>query len=384
MLPLWSDISVDRWIERRVVPPAAPVPLAAGVALRPHQVAALDAWRTEESGVVVAPCGAGKTMIGLGAIAAVNTPALVLVHTLDLARQWVERCGAQLADAEVGLVGGGKDQGDRRIVVATIQTLARRPWWETYQWAQRFGLVILDEAHHVPASTFLGVVGAIPARHRLALTATPERPDGLHPLLYWSFGGESYRIEQAAMEAKGLTLTPEIRTVWTGWLPPEDCEEPHQREAAMAEDEERNALILSEAEKLMFEGRRVLILTRLVKHCRALAADLEAAGWPARALVGPDSPRVRAEVLAELARAGGRAVVATTVADEGLDVPEIDAVILAAPSRNAGAVQQRIGRACRPMPGKKRPVVVDVCDDFGPYRRAASVRWALYRRLGWL
>ena len=152
----------------------------------------------------------------------------------------------------------------------------------------------------------------------------------------------------------------------------------------MAEDEGRNALILGEAEKLLFEGRRVLILARRVEHCRALAADLEAVGWPVRALVGPDSPRVRAEILSELAQAGGRAVVATTVADEGLDVPEIDAVILAAPSRNPGAVQQRIGRACRPMPGKQRPIVVDVCDDFGPYRRAASVRWALYRRLGWL
>ena len=158
----------------------------------------------------------------------------------------------------------------------------------------------------------------------------------------------------------------------------------HQREAALAADDGRNALILSEAERLMAQGRRVLILARLVAHCRSLAAELDAAGWPARALVGEASSRERLEILEEFAGAGGRAVVATTVADEGLDVPEIDAVILAAPSRNVGTVQQRIGRACRPLPGKRKPVVVDVCDSFGPYRRAGSARWGLYRRLGWV
>jgi len=356
------------------------------ITLRDYQREALAAWVANGgSGTVVAQCGAGKTCIGIAAISRLTTPALVLVHTLDLATQWIERVQTQLKDCTVGLVGAGKREDDARVVVATLQTLARWSWVERCRWGRRFGLVIQDEVHHAPARTFSEVLSSMPARYRMGLTATPHREDGLSDWVVWSCGPIVAEIDNRRLEEVGATMRPKISRIKTYWQPPRDAETYAALITSCCEDEDRNQVLLDVIAGQISLGRITLMLSDRVKHCRHIAAQLNArhGEGTCAALVGTVSKKRRGEIL-EAARAGTlKAITATTIADEGLDVPSLDTVVLGCPSRHLGRIQQRIGRALRPSPGKGQPMVIDVCDPWGPAMGYAKRRASLYKRLGW-
>jgi superfamily II DNA or RNA helicase len=369
---------------RTVAPPAAPLEFL--WRLRGYQQAAADAVVEAGGGIVEAPCGAGKTVIGCSLMSRYDTPCLVLVHTRDLAMQWVARIRDSLG-IEAGLVGYGKRKkgepgGDARVVVASLQTLARFGWWAVHEFGLRFGLVIADEAHHVPASTWGAVMAGLSARVRVGLTATPERADGLTPILGWHLGPTVARIDPQVLEDNGSVLAPRIQR----WHAPEiDLEglESHERDRALAEHEARNAGICIEARMLVEGGGRVLLLVKLVDHAYTLAALLCAAGVDAAALVGEIKPAERAELVERMRSGTVEVVVATSLADEGLDAPRLDSLIMAAPSGNLGRVEQRIGRVCRPHEDGLDPVVVDVVDSWGPFQGYARRRAGLYSARGW-
>lgn len=380
--PRHAPVDVGWAVRKMVCPEASRVGLAPGFKLRPYQGKALEAWLAKQSGTVVAPCGAGKTCIGLGGIARLSTPALVLVHTLDLAKQWIERIGAQLAGASVGLVGDGVRDDGQRVTVATLQTLARWGWWDRYEWGKRFGLAIVDEAHHAPAETIAAVLSTMPGQYRLGLTATPTRHDGLTDLVYWSCGPEAYRIEARDLQRAGAVLVPRVRWVATGYEPI-DTEHAAKRMGALVADPERNSEIVRLAREAVKGGRSVLVLSERVDHCRKLATAIGRDGTACDVLVGEVGTRDRADLLDRMRAGTLRCVTATTVADEGLDVPALDTVILATPTGNVPRVEQRIGRALRPADGKAQPEVVDLVDRWGPWEGYAWRRWRLYRDMGW-
>jgi superfamily II DNA or RNA helicase len=122
-------------------------------------------------GTVVIPCGGGKTRVGMGAIARLRTPALILVHTLDLAEQWLGELRDKL-DVAAGLIGDG-EECPAPVTVAVIQALVR---WEPAKldaFLGGFGLLILDEPHHVAASTFRSSSTGVP---RATASASRQRP----------------------------------------------------------------------------------------------------------------------------------------------------------------------------------------------------------------
>ena len=375
----WEPGYLPQLEDRRTLPASSP--RAMRWTLRDYQRDALDAWQAVDDGVIVAPCGAGKTLIGCGALAARPTPALILVHTRDLARQWLERISEAMVDVETGEVRHGRDERDADVVVATLQSLARWPWQELVAYGRTRGLVIVDECHHLPAETFARVMLTQAAHYRLGLTATPERPDGLTRLLHWHLGETVHEVERAALQAEGHVLTPEIRVVDTGWK--SEHTEPHKRRRALAEDTERNRLLCEEVLALCRDRRRVIVLVDLVEHAQALEGVLTLEGAETRALVGKMTPKQRAAVLQDVERGAVRCVVATSLADEGLDLPSLDACVLATPSGNVARVEQRIGRVLRPSEGKPRPVVLDLVDAYGPARGYWRRRAKLYRERGW-
>ena len=174
-------------------------------ALRDYQHTALQSWLAEDGdGIIEAPCGAGKTLIGCAALCAVQTPALIPVHTRDLARQWQCRPSEACEGIEVGEICAGKDERDADVCIATLQSLARWEWSDLVQYGRTRGLVIVDEAHHIPAETFSRVLLGMAGRYRLGLTATPERSDGLTPLLHWTLGRTVHQIDRSVLQASGL------------------------------------------------------------------------------------------------------------------------------------------------------------------------------------
>lgn len=357
------------------LPPLAALAWRSGHTLRPFQAAAVGAWLRSKSGVIVAPCGGGKTELGVAAVQRCGTRALVLVHTRDLVTQWQERVQARLVGVRVDTTPDLARAPKAHVVVATVQQLAAANRRDLERWAQGFGLLILDEAHHAPAATFQSVVTAIPARYRLGLTATPDRLDGKRQLLHAHFGPVAHEITTAQLERIGATLAPEIRYLPTGWSPRGG----ERADVALSHAEGRNRAIVGAVRGYLGDHRRVLVLVSRVAHAEELQRLL---GARAAVLVGSMPSAERAKRLLELRTGKLGCIVATSLADEGLDLPEVDTVVLAAPTESLGRVQQRIGRALRPQRGK-RAVVLDVLDAHASAREAARARDALYERLGW-
>ena len=361
--------------------PAEALSLGDSFQCRAYQQEAVDQLKKHHSGIVVAPCGSGKTCIGILAIAAIPTKTLVLVHTLDLAKQWIDRCESMLGITPT-LVGGGKFNSDGRVVVATFQTLSRCRWDERYEWAKQFGMVVADEVHHVPSRTFRDVMMTMPAKYRLGLTATPDRPDGLTELMWWHFGVKLLELKQSDMVDAGLVLSPSIEWLNTGWTGTDRQLDWPKFISKLTEDNNRNNLIISRVRSAVSEGRQVLVLSDRVAHCEMIADQMNAFGIPAAALVGRLSKKKRAELLQDADDRKLLVITATTIADEGLDLPKLDTVVLTTPTKAMGRVQQRIGRVMRRSPGKRQPLVIDCIDDVGALRGLARKRFKLYNAMG--
>lgn len=333
--------------------------------LRPHQKAALVdtlAWR---SGIVVAPCGAGKTQMGLAMAhwrRKDEPTSLIVVHTRDLAKQWHDRfqqvlaikpfmaCGSFEFEQAYALAAKGVGPG---VIITTFQTLAKVQDGITGLNACRFGVVVVDEAHHAPAKMFQDVLAGIKCHRVYGLTATPQREDGWTPAMLAWLGPIRHRVDPRELQSMGITVSPTVVRVdtpyhsWSGDF------------TTIVNDllqmEDRNELIRKMVER-HGDGPQ-LVLTSRVEHAIELAKRIP----HAEALVG--QTRDRDAVLKRVTSGEVKVLVATQLADEGLDLPALCAVHLVAPSRAAGRVIQRIGRVMRSAPGKSRPTVYDYVDE---------------------
>ena len=309
-----------------------------------------------------------NTRIGMGAIAKLRTPTLILVHTLDLAEQWLGELKDKLG-LDAGLIGDGEERS-APVTVAVIQALVR---WEPAKldaFLGGFGLLILDEAHHVAASTFHSVVDRCPARYRLGLTATPDREDGLTALLELFLGAPLVTVTHDELVSAGVLTVPDIHSIETDFqYLYTGAEDYAPMLAAVASDPARNALIVEHVVSEARTGHVCLVLSGRIDHCHALAAAIEAEGVSAAVLTGEVKRAVRKELL-DRARAGELAViVATSLADEGLDLPRLSRVFLAYPGRARGRTVQRLGRLMRPHAEKTDAALFDFVDRKVPLLR---------------
>lgn len=353
--------------DARVLPPRRLAKLPE-VPLRDYQAAAVERLAKATQGTAVLPCGAGKSVLAVGAIARLRTPTLILVHTLDLAEQWREHVRERLG-LEAGLVGAGEEDV-RSVTVAVVQSLSR---WEEAKldaFLHRFGLLVLDEAHHIAASAFHRLVDRCPARYRLGLTATPEREDGLTPLLRLYLGAPLAVVKHEDLVARGVLVVPEVRALDTAFDYPYFVASDYAPMLeALAKDKARNDLVLGAVAREAWAGHLCLVLTGRVDHCELLAQRLSATGLSAAALTS-EVPREVRKALLDQARAGRvRVLVATSLADEGLDLPRLSRVFLAYPGRARGRTVQRLGRLMRPHPEKKSAVLIDFVDGKVPLLR---------------
>jgi len=352
--------------------------------LRPYQADAVKACLTWDCGVVVAPCGAGKTQVGCGIIAAAIThlPSLVLVHTRDLASQWSDRLKSlgitaaicQGAAAMAAHFRKAEMDGHQRVYIVTVQTLVRLAGP-----LPQFGVVIVDEAHHTPATTFTAVLRRLRPRYLFGLTATPEREDGMTPVMYAHLGPVRYTVDRQHLVQMGQSLTPRVVRVQTGcWT---DESEFTRMVNALTSNPVRDAVILREVLlRAKASPHPQLVLTSRVEHAETLAASCRDAGLRAMAVTGETRER---DAALDAVRTGCVDVlIATQLADEGLDIPSLDTLHLVAPSRAAARVEQRVGRIMRPAPGKQTPVVYDYVDDDSLMISQWRSRMRVYRNLG--
>lgn len=367
--------------------PRPPLPFTPALDREPrdYQQEALEAWRVNGGrGVVVLPTGAGKTFLALMAIEAVRTSTVVLVPTLDLLSQWRETLVAGLGAPEdyVGVVGGGEREL-RPLTVMTYESAARR-----LSMMQSFGLIVADEAHHLPAPAYARIAEASPAPYRLGLSATPERSDGEHALLERLIGPLVFRREPEALAASGaiaafrerrvlVSLDDDERAayedadhVWRGYLDKrgirissgEEFErfvlrrsggDPEAYAALRAHQVARRIAFgargkLGQVERLLTRHRadRVLIFSEYNAAVEEIARQL------CLPVIVHTTPAGERRAILTAFREGRYTKLATgRVLNEGVDVPDASVAIVLSGSGTRREYIQRLGRILRPKEG---------------------------------
>ncbi len=343
--------------------------------LRPYQRRAVDDVLRRQFGVLVAGTGSGKTVMALAVVAARRQPALVLLHNKELLYQWRDRI-SQFLGREAGLVGDGHFD-IQPLTVGIVNTVRRR----LDELVPRFGQLLVDECHRVPASLFTDAVSAFDCRYMLGLSATAyRREDGFTRLIHLFMGERVHSVDAAELEEVGAVLRPEFVQRTTDFCYPfrGDYQALLQ---ALTGDEARNRQIVADV-RAEAEGSDgiVLVVSDRVAHCQVLAAGLLAAGIDSRLLTGRLAPEERAEVVESLRRGEVKVLVATLqLVGEGFDVAGLSSLFLTTPIKFSGRLRQVIGRIMRPADGKK-PRVIDYNDfQVGVLRRSALAREQLYR-----
>lgn len=334
--------------------------------LRDYQREGVDRLCGHTQGLITYPCGGGKTSTGIGIIAATLQRSLVIVHTDDLLEQWLEAVRERL-QSEAGVVRGGKPVNWQPITIASVHKLRRMLDDEdTLAELRRFGLLIVDEAHHAPAETFTHAIRHVPAYYRLGLTATPEREDGLTKLVEWTFGDTLSSRTVPELVRDGWLTLPKGYAVRTGlayeYKGGRDDKKSEATARAVLGNKGRNALVAKYAHREFNAGKVVLVLTSRLAHLPKLQKALADRGVEALTLSGKSKRKDRLATLDRMRTGEPLVVIAMPIFDEGVDVPALGALLLAFPERAKGRTVQRVGRLMRPFRGAT-PVLYDFVDD---------------------
>jgi superfamily II DNA or RNA helicase len=351
--------------------------------LRPFQQKAVDAMLARDFGTLNSATGSGKTVMALYMVARRRQPALIIVHTKELASQWIERIEAFLgiAPEEIGSIGGGKKAVGEKITVALVQSLYKC----AEEVAPRVGFLIVDECHRCPSRTFTEAVSEFDARYMLGLSATPWRRDKLSKLIFWYLGDVHHEVDKTHLVETGNVLRAEVISRETGFKPFYDpVNEYSKMLSELTADTDRNVLIASDVAREAADGSGIcLVLSDRKAHCENLKALLKYRfRLDAELLTGDLSQRERQEVIERLNQKKARVVIATgQLIGEGFDCKNLSTLFLATPVSFSGRVLQYLGRVLRPAPGKKKARVFDYIDiHVDILVKAARSRQKVYRQ----
>jgi superfamily II DNA or RNA helicase len=346
--------------------------------LRTVQTMALHQLLEQDTGVLIAPPGTGKTVISCAAIESRSTSTLVLVDRKALADQWRDRISSHLGFA-CGQIGGGRSKTTGILDIALLPTLARRDNVEDI--TANYGFVIVDECHHVAASAFFGVLSRVAARYWLGLTATPERRDGLEDLIYHQLGSHHVAIEppttgQLPVDGSDLPPHPVLHLHPTefhyrGEADPTAPGGMAEIYRALVADRTRLEQIVDDVLSASEAGANILVLTTWVEHLNAITDQLRTAGKTATVLSGGMKARERRQIADQLANhtpdSDPLLIVGTSsFIGDGFDSPALDTLFLAAPITFKNRLVQYIGRVTRPHPSKTTATVHDYHDELTP------------------
>lgn len=318
--------------------------------LRPYQVEAIDGFRHGGSGVVVLPCGAGKTLVGAGAMAAMERTTLILVTSTVSARQWRSELlrRTTLTEEEIGEYSGATKE-IRPVTIATYQVLTMKrkgihPHLELMS-ARDWGLIVYDEVHLLPAPVFR-MTADLQARRRLGLTATLVREDGREGEVFSLIGPKRYDAPWRDIEAQGYIAPADCTEVRVA-MPASDrmayaMAEPEDRARLGAAHPAKHAVVEQIAQR--HAGEPMLVIGQYLDQLEEIAERLDAD------LITGKTPVKRRQELFDAFRAGQiTRLVVSKVANFSIDLPEASVAVQvsgAFGSRQEEA--QRLGRLLRP------------------------------------
>ena len=314
--------------------------------------------------------GWGKTFTALHVAKKLGQKTLVVTHTTALRDQWREEVQV-LFGMEAGTIGGGSmDWEDHAITVANVQTLVKH----SAKLAKEFGTIILDEAHHCPASTFSQLIDDFHARYRIALSGTMIRKDGKHIMFADFFGNKVYKPPQSH------TLNPEIKLIQTGitlkpgatWV---------EKINHLTEAEEYQKFIAELAKIQVDYGHQVLIIADRVGFLQKVK---EYVGETCVLVTGETNFEQRQQIKQQLLTKEKMCIAGSRqIFSEGISINSLSCVILAVPIANDSLLEQIIGRIQRQHDDKLVPVVLDMQFSGFMDKKQNRDRLGFYMRKGW-
>jgi superfamily II DNA or RNA helicase len=337
--------------------------------LRPSQQEIHDL--VDDNCIINAKVGYGKTFTALSLAAKLKQKTLVVVHTVALRNQW-EKEVVKTLGIKPGVIGSGKYNIDSPVVVANIQSLAKH----ITKLSREFGLVVLDEMHHVSSPTFSKVIDALFSRYKIGLSGTIERKDQKHVVFKDYFGSRIFKPD------KENTMTPEVHIINAGIQFPDGSGSPWaERINVLKQSYLYKDLVVALADSYSDKGHRVVIVSERVEFLKECSA---ASRHPSELLIGSVKDDARDKVIqrvydGEVSQLWGT----QSLVSEGLSINPLSCIILATPLNNMPLLEQLIGRVIREHPDKPQPVIVDIRLEGNTVSRQYNNRLGHYMKEGY-
>jgi len=372
-------------VDERVAPAAQWDP--GNIILWDYQELAIEEILKFDNGFLSSPAGSGKTVIALELARRLGLKTLWLTHQLQLKRQVMEEAESLLniPPKKIGIIHGPTLRLGEQLTVGMIPTLRNR---DLAPLAQEFGTVIIDEAHHVPSSSFLKVANQFWAQYIYGFTATAFRRDKLEAVMFNSIGPKLFEITQEGLVEDEQLMPATIIKRFTGWTPENaPLLEFNDFMELMVEAKARNELIVEDVVRECIPGNACVVLVERTKHAEILNAMLKERGVLSELVVGsidrddslsPKSVRagverrrkkiipkkVREKTITDFKEGRLQVVVATyDLLMEGFNYKPLNRLFMATPIKYKGSVIQALGRIQRISPGKENAKAYDYVDE---------------------
>lgn len=362
------------------------------VPLYDYQKTAVDAVCKAQYGILQSPAGSGKTQMGIALTKKFGKRTLWFTHTLDLLQQSKARAEMYMNKDLIGTITEGKVNIGKGITFATIQTMCKL---DLPRYKNLWDVIIVDECHRCSGTPtamtqFFKVLNNLAARHKIGLSATVHRADGMIGATYALLGHIVYTVPEEAVGDKIMKVG--IRPIGTGVeidrkclntdgtlnytkLISYLCEDPHRLQLI-------SSWIVSESE------HSCLVLSDRLEHLEQLVNSLprpmrDKAVMVSGKMTGK-SGKVQREKAIEDMRTGTKKYLFATysLAKEGLDIPRLERLFLTTPQKDYAVVTQSIGRIARTFEGKADPIAYDFVDNIAYLVKSYKKRCATYRKNG--
>ena len=353
----------------------------------------------DQSGIIAqAETGFGKTVCACEVIFRLKQRTLVLVHTEFLLEQWVVRLKTHgLPLEQIGIIHRDTCDfgGQHKVSIAMIKSLLSRRGKYPRELYRAFGLIVIDEVHRMGATTFRETISLFNPRYRLGISATPKRKDKCEQVFTAHIGPLSVVGRKRTIKPKIVHRVIKHQIIdnsLKAWRDGGMKDNVAKIDSYLTTHRGRNQRIIKILLNAIKNKRRVLLLTSRRAHIEMLTLQLSAAidpsgntdvdidkivGW----LVGGKRKSQAAKKDAEAQKRRPILLGTYQFAEEGLDIPALDVMVLATPRSR---VVQAVGRILRELPDKKQPVVVDFMDTgIGLTEGMAWARWTQYKKSGW-
>ncbi len=330
-----------------------PIKFESEIRLFDFQKKAIDTLLTSENGVLVAPPGSGKTIIGIELIKRLSQPSLILVHKKQIFDQWVERIEnfLKIPKREIGRFASNKKKIGEKITIGMVQTLNKMVDIESI--GENFGLLIVDECHHMPAKMFRNVITKFNSFYLYGLTATPERKNNDAKLIFIHLGEILYTVDKddiSSSSANDFSIDmPTVRIKETDITLPfkVGIDNFQILSKTLTFDTHRNQLIVNDIVHEVEKGNRCLVLSERKEHLDVLNQYLKGK-YETIILTGDLSLKQRKLKIQQIESSNFQVLLATgQLIGEGTDFQNLDCLFLVFPFAFKGKLVQYIGRIQR-------------------------------------